>query len=244
MRILLAVFPLAAMALLASAQEKKTCDEAECTGYISEKCLCEKHEGDCPSCGCACTGGTDCACVKSVKEKTGVIKGVVKNQNIKKAPAVVYIEEMPGVEFKQSKKISALDQKAKIYIPHLLPVLVGSKVDFMNSDEVEHNTFSPDNEKFDLGNWNKGEKRSYTFKRAGFYTILCSLHPEMVAYVCAIKTPYFAVTDKDGNFRIPNVPPGNWKLKVWHERLKQKALEKTYDAKCEQGKETDVAIEP
>ena len=50
--------------------------------------------------------------------------------------------------------------------------------------------------------------------------LLCNVHAEMSAYVVVFDNPYFAVTAKDGSFKIENVPPGTYKLKTWHEKLK------------------------
>ncbi len=109
------------------------------------------------------------------------------------------------------------------FIPHVLPVLAGTTVDFLNSDDVLHNVFSPDKcaEKFNLGSWPKGQTKSYTFKDAGCtVTLLCNVHPEMEGYVVVLDNPYFAVSSKDGSYAIKDVPAGKYTLKIWHERLK------------------------
>jgi plastocyanin len=177
------------------------------------------------------------------KEKTGTLIGKVHHTFVKKYPGVVYIEEIPGREFKPPEKPAEMNQKGKTFIPRVLPILVGTQVDFLNSDDFKHSILSPEG-KYNLGFLNKGEKRSYTFKRPGIYTQLCSLHPEMVAYVVVVKTPYFAVTDPDGKFKIDNVPIGTWKLKVWNELLTQNQLDKTYEVKIQESKETSVELEP
>lgn len=181
---------------------------------------------------------------KTEAQKGGTIKGIVKNRWIANFPIAVYIDEMPDKKFSPPEKHPVTDQKGKVFVPRLLPVLVGSAVDFHNSDNFEHNVFSPDGEKYNLGNWGMGQKKSYTFKTPGIYTQLCKLHPEMIGYVVVVKTPYFAVTDKDGNFKIDNAPAGSWKLKAWGERLKKAQLEKTYEVKVEEGKETTIDIQP
>ncbi|HWP49135.1 MAG TPA: hypothetical protein VNM22_18415 [Candidatus Limnocylindrales bacterium] len=178
------------------------------------------------------------------EEKTGTLVGGVQHPSMKKYPGVVYIEEIPGKEFKPPERPVVMNQKEKTFIPRVLPILVGTQVDFLNSDSFKHSVLSPDGEKYNLGFLNKGEKRSYTFKRPGVYTQLCSLHPEMVAYIVVVKTPYFAVTDSDGKFKIADVPIGIWKLKVWNELLTPKQIDKTYEVKIEEGKETSVALEP
>ncbi len=116
-----------------------------------------------------------------------------------------------------------------MFSPHVLAVLVGTTVDFHNSDAVLHNVFSPDScaDKFNLGTWPKGEIRSYTFKKeCEAATLLCKVHPEMEAFVVAVPTPYFAVTKPDGSFHIADVPDGSYTVKVWHPKLKatQKAV--------------------
>lgn len=175
-------------------------------------------------------------------DDTGVVSGTVSHVSVRKYPTVVYVEDIPGQPFAAPVSNAVVDQKGKVFVPRVLPVLVGTTVEFLNSDSFKHNVFSPDGEKYDLGNWEKGQRRSYTFKRPGVYTQLCSLHPEMVAYVVVLKTPYFAVADQEGKFRIQNVPAGTWKLKVWNERLKPGMLEKSYDVKVAADQEATVQI--
>jgi plastocyanin len=144
--------------------------------------------------------------------------------------AVVYIDEIPGKEFPPPKEPALMDQLNMAFVPHVLPVVAGTKVNFRNSDDVLHNVFTPDKcaDKFNLGSWAKGEMRPYTFEKAGCVAvILCNVHPEMEAYVVTLQNPYFAVTDKEGNFVIKDVPEGKYTLKVWHEKLKTKPQEVT-----------------
>ncbi len=172
----------------------------------------------------------------------GTIKGKVNYRWVAKFPVVVFIEEMPGKTFPAPKQPAHMDQKNNTFIPRVLPILVGTKVEFLNSDPFDHNIYSPEG-KYDLGNFGKGQKRSYTFTKPGVYTQLCKLHPQMIAYIVVLKTPYFAVADKNGNFEIKNVPPGNWKLKVWGERLRPSQLQKTFGVKVEAGKVANVTID-
>jgi hypothetical protein len=115
-----------------------------------------------------------------------------------------------------------MDQANLVFAPHVLPILVGTTVDFLNSDAVLHNVFSPDAcaEKFNLGTWPKGQTKNYTFKNECVATLLCKVHPEMEAFVVAVPTPYFAVTKADGSYTIANVPDGAYTVKVWHPKLK------------------------
>jgi len=151
-------------------------------------------------------------------------KGVRNN-----ADAVVYVAAIPGKTFPAPAEHAKIDQLNLVFSPHVLPVLVGTTVDFLNSDAVLHNVFSPDAcaDKFNLGTWPKGQIKSYQFKKECVAaTLLCKVHPEMEGFVVAVPTPYFAVTKADGSFHIPNVPDGSYTVKVWHPKLKaaQKAV--------------------
>jgi len=144
-------------------------------------------------------------------------KGVRDN-----ADAVVYLAAVPGKSFPAPKEHAKMDQANLVFVPHVLPVLVGTTVDFKNSDAVLHNVFSADAcaDKFNLGTWPKGESKSYTFKRECAAALLCKVHPEMEAFVVAVPTPYFALTKADGSYTIANVPDGDYTVKVWHPKLR------------------------
>src|SRR5450756_308686 len=160
----------------------------------------------------------------------GELHGKVTCKGVRdSADAVVYIAAAPGKTFPLPSAHAKIDQANLVFSPHVLAVQVGTTVDFLNSDVVLHNVFSPDTcaDKFNLGTWPKGEIKSYQFKKECVAaTLLCKVHPEMEAFVVAVPTPYFAVTKPDGSFRIANVPDGAYTVKVWHPKLKatQKAV--------------------
>lgn len=146
-------------------------------------------------------------------------KGVRSN-----AGAVVYIKNIDG-NSSPSSEPAEMDQKGLKFEPHILPITVGTTVNFINSDDVLHNVFSPDvcADEFNLGTYPKGEKRSHTFDEEGcFSVVLCNVHPEMEAWILVLQNPYFAVTDENGDYLIKDVPPGNYTVVAWHERLKSK----------------------
>jgi plastocyanin len=138
------------------------------------------------------------------------------------ADAVVYLAAVPGKTFPAPKEHAKMDQKNLMFMPHVLPVLVGTTVDFLNSDTVLHNVFSPDAcaDKFNLGTWPQGETKTYTFKKECAAVLLCKVHPEMEAYIVAVPTPYFAAAQAGGSYRLPDVPDGSYTVKVWHPKLK------------------------
>jgi plastocyanin len=156
--------------------------------------------------------------------RAGEIKGTVKAVGARNnADAVVYVDTIEGKTFPAPEQHAVCDQKDLLFVPHVLPVLVGTTVDFKNSDAVLHNVFSPDKcaDKFNLGSWPQGQVRSYTFKVPCAATLLCNVHPEMEGFIVAVPTPYFAVTDKTGAYAIPDVPDGKYTVKVWHPKLKE-----------------------
>lgn len=174
-------------------------------------------------------------------DDTGIVTGTLTQNSAKGYPTVVYIKGVPGQTFTPPTTHPTMEVKRDRFSPGVLPVLVGTTVEFLNSEGRKHYVFSPDGEKYDLGNWDKGGKRSYTFKRAGIYTQLCWLHSE-IAYVVVLSTPYFAVADEAGRFGISNVPVGAWKLKIWNERLAPSQLRQPYDVRIAAGQDAKVEI--
>jgi plastocyanin len=159
----------------------------------------------------------------------GTIAGKVDAKKKYRKNTVVYIEKVAGTHKAPSKSVR-MDQKGQKFRPFVLPVVTGSTVKFLNSDNTGHNVFSPDGEKYDLGSWNKGESREYSFKKEGVYTQLCKMHPSMIGYIVVLQNPYYAVTKKSGEFEIKNVPPGDYTVKVWNERKKAKPVKVTVKA--------------
>jgi plastocyanin len=151
------------------------------------------------------------------------IKGKVNVQGIKSAESIaVYVDVIAGKKFDAPKDHVVIDQRKMAFIPHVVVVLQGTTVDFTNSDPVGHNVYWPSisgNKKLthNLGTWPKGEKKSFQFNDLGVAPLLCNVHPEMSGYVVVVATPYFAVTDKDGNFEIKDIPAGKYTLKSWSE---------------------------
>ena len=153
----------------------------------------------------------------------GTIQGHVECKGAKSNQwAVVYVDAIAGKEFTPPAEPALDDQKGKEFVPHVLPILKGTTVEFLNSDPFAHNVFSPDEaaDEINLGSWGQGEKKSHVFNKLGEAVMLCNLHPEMEGWVVVLPTPYFAVTDDAGNYTIENVPDGSYTLKTWHEKLK------------------------
>ena len=109
-------------------------------------------------------------------------------------------------------------QRNKTFIPRVLAVPVGSKVDFRNEDDIFHNVFSlsrPND--FDTGLYRQGASYSQVFRKPGAVQILCNIHATMIAHVFVVDTPYYTQADAVGAFTIRNVPPGEYEMQTWHE---------------------------
>jgi plastocyanin len=127
--------------------------------------------------------------------------------------AVVWLEaaNLPGGTGK-----GVLDQRNLSFNPHVLVVRVGTTVDFPNNDTLLHNVFSfRDGKRFDLGMYPVGALRHVTFDKPGVSRIFCNIHPNMWAYVIAVDTPYFAVSDESGGFTMASVALRSYTYHAW-----------------------------
>ena len=155
----------------------------------------------------------------------GTISGKVSGAN---GESVVYVEGIAGKTFPAPTAKPVIDQKGLMFQPHLVVVEQGTTVEFLNSDKVAHNVFWPSvggNKKLthNLGTWPQGEKRAFKFENPGAVALLCNVHPEMSGYVVVVPTPYFATTDKSGEYKIENVPDGSYTVTAWHEGSKNQS---------------------
>lgn len=157
-----------------------------------------------------------------------VITGKIEVKGVRDArDVVVFLENAEG-DFKPPAEKPVIDQKNLIFNPHVLPVLVGTTVEYPNNDNVMHNVFSPSKtKKFNLGTYGGGVVREMTFDKPGIVTILCNVHTEMSAFIVILKNPYFTLTGPEGEFTINNIPPGTYTIKTWHEKLKEQKQEIT-----------------
>jgi plastocyanin len=116
-------------------------------------------------------------------------------------------------------------QRNKRFETRLLVVEVGTTVDFPNKDNFFHNVFSLyDGKKFDLGLYEAGKTKHVQFNRAGVCYIFCNIHSQMSAVVVVVESPYFVKLTAPGEFRIPELPLGQYELNVWAERCSPETL--------------------
>jgi len=154
----------------------------------------------------------------------GTVSGTLLRGSRSVASAVVQL--IPVVQQMNSGADTALiDQSHLRFTPAVVPLEVGSTIEFLNSDPIMHNVFGPGREEsaFDLGTFPQGESRFRTFDQVGSHIILCHVHPEMVAWVVVSPSAFSGVTRDDGGFVVDSVPAGSYDVRVWHRRWTHEA---------------------
>ena len=150
---------------------------------------------------------------------SGNITGKIDTSILKyKGDAVVYLLGVKGVIKPQQKSI---DQANLTFVPKVTTIPVGSTVLFTNTDKIYHNINSRSLARQLNVDMQDQQPKSVIFDKPGEVHLLCSVHPEMAAWVVVTKNQYAAVTEHDGKFTIPNVPAGTYEIAAWSEHLKQ-----------------------
>jgi plastocyanin len=141
-------------------------------------------------------------------------RGTVRVAGRPAANVVVWLEAPDARPTEPARVV--LDQRNLRFAPKVLAVRVGTEVLFPNNDRVFHNVFSFHHGKvFDLGLYPVGDSKAVRFDKPGLSRIFCNIHPNMAAYVVAVDSPYFAVTDETGAFELPPVPAGRYTYRAW-----------------------------
>ncbi len=177
-----------------------------------------------------------------------------KNNGV--AQTVISLEGMAAGKQHPPAKTPVVEQVHCEYVPHILVVPSGSAVDIVNGDPILHNVHAYQGDPgtasvFNIAQPIRGHHttiRADQLSAAGVSRLICDAgHPWMSAYIIVAEHPYYAVTDKDGNFALENVPPGTYKLRLWHEGVRNLAPSKpgapatyTYEAPYEETKEVTV----
>jgi plastocyanin len=143
--------------------------------------------------------------------------------------SVVYVEAINGKSFRAPAQHPVMAQRHLMFEPHVLPVQQGSTVEFLNSDGTSHNVFWVSiggNKKLghNMGSWPQNEKREFKFDNTGVIPLLCNAHPQMNGFIVVVPTPYFALTNESGEYKIENLPAGSYNLTAWHEGSKNQTV--------------------
>lgn len=139
---------------------------------------------------------------------------------------ILFVEVKDSLRYSPPVSHPRITQRAKTFIPPVLPVLVGTTVDFPNEDTIYHNVFSYTKPKrLELGRYPPGSSRNVTFDKPGVVRLFCEIHESMTAYILVLETPFFTVPDREGGFVLRDLPPGRHRITVWHPALPRQEKE-------------------
>lgn len=131
----------------------------------------------------------------------------------------------------QQKFTPILDQRDIAFVPHVLPVMAGTKVEIRNSDAILHNVHTTCQKNPPFNRAQLGNKTFETvFQAPEIIRVVCDIHSQMSAYIVVIPTPYFTKAAKGGSFTLKDIPPGKYQLVAWHEKYGAMSREIEIDA--------------
>ena len=166
-------------------------------------------------------------CMSTSLATAADLSGKVSPQGLRRADNIlVYLTKTPEFS-KPPQNEFVMDQNDLTFLPHVLVIPRDGIVSFPNSDKVAHNVFSLSRtKKFNFGSYKPGQSHKVTFDKPGIVELRCDVHAEMIAYILVMKSPYYALTDKKGYFKIDitDLDTGKYYLKTWHEKLKNSRI--------------------
>jgi plastocyanin len=161
-----------------------------------------------------------------IQERPGEVTEDIQN-------VVVFLEPV-GTATARAPKLAPTNAvvalQSRQFSPRVRIVTQGSKVEFPNQDPFSHNVFSKTNGGFDTGVFGRGKAKDQTFKEPGVYPIYCNVHPRMTAFIITLTTPYYTQAGNDGRFTLENVPAGQYKMTIWHDRTSAETRDVTIGA--------------
>jgi len=143
-----------------------------------------------------------------------------ENTDDERTNVVIYLKSAPALPPVQAGgEAPQIKQMGETFVPHVLPIVKGTTVDFPNGDPIFHNVFSLSGTKsFDLGRYPKGDFRSVTFDQTGIVPVFCHLHSNMSAIILVLDNPFFSTPNAEGRYHIEGIPAGTYTIVGWHER--------------------------
>jgi plastocyanin len=134
---------------------------------------------------------------------------------------VVSIDRVSAPASPDAPPVTTITQRDGMFVPHVLPIVAGSIVEWPNADDIFHNVFSMSEIcSFDLGLYKRGhDAKRVLFPLPGRVDVFCSIHTRMSCIVLVLPNPWFAVSDSRNRYEIRHVPAGTYRLRAWHERL-------------------------
>jgi len=160
--------------------------------------------------------------------RAGSMPGMHMNPPGQAGDAIVYVERVPARAESALATLRApiprLAQREQCFSPRVLAIAVGSAVDFPNMDPIYHNVFSLSPvRRFDLGKYPRGQSRRVVFPKAGLVNVYCDIHSDMEAFILVLPHHGFARPESNGEYQLPELPPGRYLLKAWHPDLGERS---------------------
>lgn len=148
-----------------------------------------------------------------------VVATVRDSRGVAVVDAVVYAVPEKGAP--AARKTAVMDQRNRMFVPHVLPIQTGTSVRFPNSDDVRHQVYSFSPAKtFQLPLYKGTPANPIVFDRAGVATLGCNIHDRMSAYVVVVDTPHFEKTGRDGRVTLASLAPGRYTVRVWYPEMR------------------------
>ena len=180
-------------------------------------------------------------------DPTGTLQGTI--EGLGKGPFLVYVDQIPGAKYPAQDPAPVLGQKNNTYVPHILAVVVGSKVELRSSDPELHNVYawaqSLGRVVFNVTIPPNSPPSVQQLNQVGTIKLTCNVHREMLAFIVVLQNPFFALTGKtQTEFTIANIPAGLREVRVWGERLEPEQLARKYAVEIKPGQVTPVTLGP
>jgi plastocyanin len=159
--------------------------------------------------------------------KEGLEKQPIKVKDGGLADVYVYVKSGLSGSYPPPTEPAVIDQKGCTYTPHIVAMQAGQPLKIKNDDDTLHNIHPRPtvNTEFNIGQPRKGMESTKTFdKKEIMFPVGCDVHPWMRAYISVLDNPFYAVTNEDGTFEIKGLPPGDYEIEAYHEKLKTKSL--------------------
>src|ERR1041385_50727 len=166
---------------------------------------------------------------------------VSKNGGVKNA-VVMVLDVKRGKAMPVAAQNAEIDQKKCEYTPHVQVMAVNSEISLKNSDPILHNIqfFRGDDSLFNIAQPVQGQVNKHLMDKTGTIYVECAVHGWMQGQVLVVDNPYYAVTDENGKFSIPDLPPGKYQVKIWHEYLGESVRELTVSPKMDTALNMDL----
>jgi plastocyanin len=175
-----------------------------------------------PACASAAAIGALVFCAAATVHAAEVTGRVVDRKGAAVREAVVFVDQFPaGAVAPADGRTAVMDQINKEFVPHILPVAVGTEVSFPNHDQIHHHVYSLSRTKtFEIPLYKGGAASPVRFDQPGAVKVGCNIHDWMAGVILVVPTLYFATTDEQGAFTLRDLAPGTYGIVAWHEGAK------------------------